>query len=51
MRQVFRYGTPAALTADDIKYWAAKGHRGADKGHRRAGPAARVPFWGKKLRG
>ncbi|SCD34240.1 Helix-turn-helix of DDE superfamily endonuclease [Streptomyces sp. PpalLS-921] len=38
------HGIPAALTADDIKCWADKAYQGA-------GPAVRVPFRGKNLRG
>ncbi|WP_442817956.1 transposase family protein [Streptomyces sp. NBC_01224] len=38
------HGIPAALAADDIKCWADKAYQGA-------GPAIRVPFRGKNLRG
>ncbi|MGX1367733.1 hypothetical protein RKD19_003092 [Streptomyces canus] len=38
------HGIPAALTADGIKCWADKAYQGA-------GPAVRVPFRGKDLRG
>ncbi len=38
------HGIPAALTADDVKCWADKAYQGA-------GPAVRVPFRGKNLRG
>ncbi|MGW1848729.1 transposase family protein [Streptomyces sp. NPDC001966] len=38
------HGIPAALAADDVKCWA-------DKAYQDAGPAVRVPFRGKNLRG
>ncbi|MFE7574220.1 transposase family protein [Streptomyces sp. NPDC057521] len=38
------HGIPAALAAGDIKCWADKAYQGA-------GPAVRVPFRGKTLRG
>ncbi|MEU8869140.1 transposase family protein [Streptomyces umbrinus] len=38
------HGIPAALTAADVKCWADKAYQGA-------GPAVRVPFRGKNLRG
>lgn len=38
------HGAPAAIAADDIKCWAEKAYQGA-------GPAVRVPFRGKNLRG
>nr|WP_157164936.1 transposase family protein [Streptomyces typhae] len=38
------HGTPAALAADHVKCWADRAHQGA-------GPAVRVPFRGKNLRG
>ncbi|SCD80880.1 transposase family protein [Streptomyces sp. PpalLS-921] len=38
------HGIPAGLAADDIKCWADKAYQGA-------GPAVRVPFRGKNLRG
>ncbi|WP_405387807.1 transposase family protein [Streptomyces sp. NBC_01102] len=38
------HGIPAALAADDVKCWADKAYQGA-------GPAVRVPFRGKNLRG
>ncbi|MGW4020307.1 transposase family protein, partial [Streptomyces sp. NPDC005009] len=38
------HGIPAALAADAIKCWADKAYQGA-------GPAVRVPFRGKNLRG
>ncbi|MGW4025180.1 transposase family protein, partial [Streptomyces sp. NPDC005009] len=38
------HGIPAALAADAIKCWADKAYQGA-------GPAIRVPFRGKNLRG
>ncbi|KUF17324.1 IS5/IS1182 family transposase [Streptomyces silvensis] len=38
------HGTPAALAADHVKRWADRAYQGA-------GPAVRVPFRGKNLRG
>ncbi|MFD3997373.1 transposase family protein [Streptomyces sp. NPDC058583] len=38
------HGIPAALAADDVKCWADKAYQGV-------GPAIRVPFRGKHLRG
>ncbi len=38
------HGIPAALAADEIKCWADKAYQGA-------GPAVRVPFRGRNLRG